>query len=99
MRLDPKPFGIAAGVVAAATYVLCALLVAVAPGTTQATLSYVLHVDLTGLARPISLASFTVGLVVFGAFIGLCTFFTARLYNVLGARENVAVGRTAPAAR
>lgn len=99
MRLDPKPFGIAAGVIAAVTYVLCALVVAVAPGTTQATLSYVLHVDLTGLARPISLASFTAGLVVFGAFIGLCAFFTARLYNVLGARQKVAISRPAPATR
>ena len=99
MRLDPKPFGIAGGLIAAATYVLCALFVAVAPGATQATLSYVLHVDLTELARPISVASFTVGLVVFGALIGLCAFFTARLYNLLGAREQVAVGRTAPAAR
>lgn len=99
MRLDPKPFGIAAGVIAAATYLLCALFVAVAPTATQAALSYVLHVDLTALARLLSIGSFTVGLVAFGGFIGLCAFFTAGLYNVLGARESIAVGRTASAIR
>jgi hypothetical protein len=99
MRLDPRAFGIAAGAVAAVTYVICGLLVAVAPDATQATFSYIMHADLTGITRPISVASFAVGLVIFGAFVGLCGYFTARLYNALGAREGVTTTCAAVAAR
>jgi hypothetical protein len=97
MRIDARYFGLSAGTIAAVTFVLCGLLVGVAPGATQATFSYVLHVDLTGLSRTLSATSFFVGLAVFGLFVGLCAYATAALYNALQARRQTARVRTAPA--
>jgi hypothetical protein len=99
MRIESRAFGIAAGGVAALTYVACAVLVAVAPEATQAVFSYVFHVDLTTLSRSLSLLSFAVGLVVFSAFIGLCASLTAWLYNALIARVPVTLSRAAAATR
>jgi len=101
MILDAKAFGIAAAIVAAATYVICAVSVALSPTFTQAAFSYVLHADLTGLSRPISLASFVFGLLIFSAFVGVCVYFTAKLYNVILGRQMVIpeVHRTAVTAR
>lgn len=101
MTLDAKALGVAAAIVAAATYVICGLSVALSPAFTQAAFSYVLHADLTGLSRPISLASFVFGLLVFSALIGLCVYFTARLYNALLSRQSMMseVRRTAAATR
>lgn len=100
MRLDAKLFGLSAGVIAAVTFVLCGAIAAAIPGTLQVVLSYVLHADLTGMARPITLASFFVGLGVFSVFIGLCVHFAASLYNTLLSRsETVSAGRPAAAAR
>lgn len=97
MRLDSKYFGLSAGIVAAVTFVLCALLVAVAPSGTQAAISYVLHVDLTGLSRTLTVTSFFVGLLIFSLFVGFCAYGTAALYNTLQARkQSVARVRTAP---
>lgn len=101
MTLDAKVLGIASAIVAATTYVICGVSVALSPAFTQAAFSYVLHADLTGLARPISLASFVFGMLIFSAVVGLCAYFTAKLYNALRARQIVVsdVRRTAAATR
>lgn len=97
MKLDARYFGVSAGIVAAVTFVLCGLLVAVAPGATQAGISYVLHVDLTSLSRTLTAASFFVGLIVFSLFVGLCAYGTAALYNALqGHRRAIPSGHDAP---
>lgn len=99
MRLDTRAFGIAAGAVSALTYVVCAALVAVAPGATQSAFSYVLHVDVTQLSRSISVVSFAVGLAVFSVLVGLCASLTALAYNALIARADVRLPHAAAVTR
>jgi uncharacterized protein YjeT (DUF2065 family) len=97
MKLDSRYFGLSAGIIAAVTFVLCGLLVAIAPGATQAAFSYVMHVDLAGLSRTLTVTSFFVGLVVFSLFVGLCVYGTAALYNALKERrQGIARAREAP---
>ena len=69
---------------------ICGVSVALSPAFTQAAFSYVLHADLTGLARPISMTSFIFGLLIFSSVVGLCVYFIAKLYNALLARQMVA---------
>ena len=90
MTLHAKVLGIASTIVAAATYVICGVSVALSPAFTQAAFSYVLHADLNGLARPISMTSFIFGLLIFSSVVGLCVYFIAKLYNALLARQMVA---------
>lgn len=89
MRLNARYFGLSSALVAAATFILCALVVAFAPGAMQRTLSYVLHVDLTQMSRSISATSFFIGLVAFSAF-----FYSVRLLH-RGALQRPAVARRA----
>lgn len=81
MGINTRALGFATGLVAASTFVVCGLFVALAPGTTSSFLSWVFHIDLTSLARPISVASFIGGLVLFSLFIGVCVAAAAWLYN------------------
>ena len=66
MKLDARAFGLAAGMTAAALFVLCALAVAIAPGATTAFAGYLIHTDLSGLSR-----SLTFGTFVGASFAGL----------------------------
>lgn len=81
MRVDSKALGASAGLIAAATFVICGVLVAIAPGATSAFFGWVLHIDLSAMARPITIASFFGGLILFSAFVGVCVGLTAKLYN------------------
>ena len=87
MGINARVLGFASALVAAITFVVCGLFVAVAPGTTSAFFSWVFHIDLSGMARPISVASFIGGLVVFSVFVGLCVAAAASLYNRLTSRQ------------
>jgi hypothetical protein len=51
--------------VSAASYAICALMVALRPEGTSRSFGYVLHIDLSSLTRSITWPSFFVGLVVF----------------------------------
>ena len=79
--LDPFAFGLAAGSVAAALFVLCALSVALAPDLATAVVSYMLHLDLTGLARPLTWGSFFGGLFCWALGMGVVVAAGAVLYN------------------
>lgn len=83
MRLDTKAFAIAAGIVAAVLFTLCAAFVAIAPGTATALFGAVLHLDLSTLARRVTLGSFVGGLVFWT--IGTAVVFgaAAAIYNRL----------------
>ena len=83
MRLEPRAFGLAAGITAALLYAVCALYVAVNPGGATALFGFVMHMDLTSLARPLTVASFCGGLVFWGLLVGLTFGFAAWLYDRL----------------
>ena len=87
MAVQSKALGMAAGLVAGATFLICALAVVVSPGSTMAFLGWVLHIDLSTMARPITAASFCGGLILFSAFIGVCAMLTGQLYNRFAVRE------------
>lgn len=64
MRLNARAFGTAAGAVAALLFTICALAVAAAPGPTTAFAGYLVHMDLSGMSRTVTLGSFVGGLIV-----------------------------------
>lgn len=74
MKLDIGALVKAVAWVAAVSYALCALLVALAPEVTMRSASYLMHVDLRGISRPISwggvlagILAWTLGNVAFAA--------------------------------
>lgn len=99
MRIDEKLFGYATGMVAAIVYFISGFFAAIGSGATQGFFSFVLHVNLMGLVRPIDVVSFAVGLVLFTALFGGCAWLVARFYNLLAARATATRAQTAPAAR
>ena len=91
MTLDPRAFGLAAGAMAAVTFTICALVVAVAPGAPTAFFSYILHVDLTGLVRSVTVGNFVGGLLIWTIGLGIVFGVAAVFYNrFLPARPAVA---------
>lgn len=100
MRLNARHFGLSSAVMAAGTFVMCAFVVAFAPNAMQKPLSYVLHVALTQMPRPISAPSFFISLAVFsGFFYVVCAFCIAALYNALQLRDERAATLHAALAR
>ena len=95
MRINARRLGLAAAESAAVSYVICALAVALVPGGTNAVFSYVMHADLSGLARTVTWDSFVVGLLLFSAGVGLLVWLAARFYNALGGSEQAAGARAA----
>jgi small-conductance mechanosensitive channel len=85
MRLNTRALGFAAGIVAAATFVVCGLMVAIAPGATSSFFGWVFHIDLSSLARPISVTSFVGGLIVYSIFVGVFVAAAGWMYNRLTA--------------
>ena len=78
--------GIAAAIVTAVAFGLCGLLFAVAPGPSSAAVSWVLHVDVTSMTRPISAGELIGGLLLFAAYVGVLAGVTGALYNRIAAR-------------
>ena len=77
MKLEIQALVKAVAIVAAVSYALCALLVALAPEATMRVAGYLMHVDLGGIARPISwggvlsgIVAWTLGNVVLAAGAG-----------------------------
>jgi hypothetical protein len=91
MLLNTKSFGLSAAATAAIVYSICSLFVALVPTGTAAAFSYVLHIDLTAMARPISWGSYAVGVVAISVAIGLVFALAAGFYNRLSGQS------TAPA--
>lgn len=101
MRLDTRAFAIAAGATAGVLFTFCALAVAAAPGPTTTLFGYLIHLDLTVLARPLTFVSFVTGLVAWTVGTGVAFAFAASLYNRLigvGTAPQVA-GRQQPASQ
>jgi hypothetical protein len=81
MRIDPRAFGSAAGMTAAILFVICAVAVATAPGSTTSAAGFLFHVDMSGITRHLTWVSFLGGLVTWSLGTGLTFGFTAWLYN------------------
>jgi hypothetical protein len=64
-------FGLAVGIAVAAAFTICSLFVAVAPEATAEFIGYLLHINLAGLTRPISWASYFAGALALGIWTGL----------------------------
>ena len=63
MRIDPRALCLATGLTAAVLFVVCAAWVALAPVAATQTFSFLLHLDLSGMARTLIWTSFFGGLV------------------------------------
>ena len=85
MKPNVKALSFASGIVAAASYIVCALAVVVAPGLTARFFSYVFHIDLTSLSRSITWGSFFGGLLCFSVGVVIHVGLTAWCYNRLTA--------------
>jgi hypothetical protein len=99
MRLDVRSFGMAAGIVAAVLFTICALAVAVAPDQTTALASYLIHMDLSGMTRSMTFGRFVGGLVIWTLGTAVTFGGVAATYNRLVTRaataQGVAAGRPA----
>jgi hypothetical protein len=81
MKLNVWGFGLAVAVVVAAAFTICAFFVAIAPQATTEFISYLLHINLSGLSRPISWPSYIAGVLGVGVWTGLWAAAAAKLYN------------------
>ena len=83
MKLNTGAVFWAVGLVSAASYAICAVLVAAAPGVTSRFLSWVLHIDLTGLSREVTWAKFFGGMLGFSLVTAILAWASAWAYNRL----------------
>jgi membrane protein YqaA with SNARE-associated domain len=98
MRLDARAFGLAAGMTAAALFILCAVAVAIAPGPTTTFAGYLIHTDLSGLSRSLTLGNFVGGLICWAVGTTLTFWLVAAIYNrLLGIRSTAPVPAPRPA--
>lgn len=81
MKLNVKAVSIAEGLVVAVVFVICTFVIAVVPEQTAPATRYLFHVDLSGLARPISWGGFFSGLIVSSIAMGLAGAAWASIYN------------------
>jgi hypothetical protein len=80
----------AAGIVAAVLFTLCGLAVAVAPDQTTAFAGYLMHMDLSGMPRTLTFASFLGGLITWTLSTAIVFWAVAAVYNQLFERVGVA---------
>jgi uncharacterized protein DUF5676 len=83
MELKASAFGLAVGIVVAVGFTVCAFFVAVAPEATAAVIGYLLHINLAGLSRSISWASYFAGVLAVAIWTGLWAAAAAKIYNVV----------------
>ena len=98
MKLDARAFGLAAGTAAAVLFLICALAVAIAPEATTAFAGHLIHVDLSGMTRILTLGSFVGGLVCWFACTTLTFWLVAAVYNRLAGWTSAALLREPRAA-
>ena len=83
MQLKSSALGISAAIIAALAFGICGLFFALLPGPTAAFLSWVLHVDITGMTVRLSAGNLILGIGFFAAYVGLLVGLTASVYNRL----------------
>ena len=82
MKLKVSAFGVAVATVVTASFTVCSFFVAVAPEATAGLIGYLLHINLTGLSRSISWASYFAGVVAIAVWTGLWAAAAAKIYNL-----------------
>ena len=82
MKLKVSAFGLAVAIVVTASFTVCSFFVAVAPEATAEWIGYLLHINLTGLSRSISWASYLAGVVALAVWTGLWAAAAAKIYNL-----------------
>jgi hypothetical protein len=87
MRINASALGFAAAVVMGVAFGICGLLFATLPGPTAAFASWVLHVDVTQITRPVSLWNLFCGIILFAAYVGFLVGLVAKFYNRLSVRQ------------
>lgn len=87
MNLRVGAFGSAAGISVAAAFTICAFFVALAPQPKAAFIGYLLHIDISGITRPITWASYFAGVVGVGIWACLWAAVAAKLYNLSVSRR------------
>lgn len=92
MKLDTRAFAIAAAIIAAALFLICAFFVAVAPEQTTNFAGHLIHLDLRGLTRSLTWGNFIGGLVCWTLGTGLVAAVAAGVYNRL-ARTGAEAGQ------
>ena len=83
MKLNTGAVFWAVAFVAAASYVFCAALVAIAPEATSRFLGWAMHVDLSSLNRHITWSSFFGGILWYSLVTGTLASASAWAYNRL----------------
>lgn len=83
MRLDTSALALAAGLTTSVVYAICSLLAAIAPGSATAILSYIIHLDLAGLVRPLTWGSFAAGIICLSLAVSIVVALLGALYNRL----------------
>ena len=81
MKLDTRAFAIAAAIIAAALFLICAFFVAVAPEATTNFAGHLIHADLSGFTRSLTWGNFFGGLVCWTLGTGLVAAALAGVYN------------------
>jgi uncharacterized BrkB/YihY/UPF0761 family membrane protein len=85
-KLNTRSLSLATAIITALVYIACILFVAVAPKAAMAFFGYVLHMDLSNIARVITWGSFIVGLLFWTVGTALYAALIARLYNSFAVR-------------
>lgn len=96
MRLDTRAMTTASGIVMAVLYSLCALAIAVSPVSFMASVGYMTHIDLTGVSRAITWASYISGLICWTLLAMVVAASITELYNRLAPRRDVLITRQHP---
>lgn len=83
MSVDVKALTLTGTIVAAASYTICAVLVALAPQGMATLSSYILHMDIESIGRTVTLATGIIGGVLFTAIVAAFCAVSGWLYNRL----------------
>lgn len=85
-KLSGRSLSIATAIITGLVYTICILFVALTPQTAMAFFRYILHADLTSLARTVTWGNFIGGLIFWSVGTALYAALVARLYNSLTPR-------------
>jgi hypothetical protein len=89
--LDARAFGLAAGTIAAVLTTICAAALVVAPETTTAVASTLIHLDLSGMSRTLTWSGYFSGLIGWTIGAGLVFWAAGALYNRFARERTVAM--------